>query len=235
MHLHHFLENFRLALVLIAAAAIGMYLKSTFKFIRDFPQPGNFKWHIDRWEKTNYDHYLDPRVDIVRHALSIDETRSDFARVEWGPRAGANRPRTDQQLEQFEQIWFAGNHSDIGGSYAENDSRLSDIALQWMLSEVTAIQHPILIDSSHLHLFPDLAGEQHCEVTMFKDKYWSWWPERLKFSWPVALRNIPNNAPLHPSVYRRFELPAVLDCGYWEPYRPEALRQHADLAKFYVT
>ncbi|WP_430648637.1 phospholipase effector Tle1 domain-containing protein [Bradyrhizobium manausense] len=31
-------------------------------------------------------------------------------------------------LRWFEQVWFAGNRSDIGGS----ESRLSDIALDWM-------------------------------------------------------------------------------------------------------
>jgi hypothetical protein len=29
-------------------------------------------------------------------------------------------------------MWFAGNHSDVGGSYPENETRLSDISLGWM-------------------------------------------------------------------------------------------------------
>jgi hypothetical protein len=39
----------------------------------------------------------------------------------------------ENEPEQFDQIWFAGNHADIGGSYPENESRLSDIALDWMV------------------------------------------------------------------------------------------------------
>ena len=35
--------------------------------------------------------------------------------------------------------WFAGNHSDIGGSYPEIESRLSDIALHWMAKEAEGV------------------------------------------------------------------------------------------------
>ena len=33
------------------------------------------------------------------------------------------------------EAWFAGVHSDVGGNYAESESQLSKIALQWMLCE----------------------------------------------------------------------------------------------------
>ena len=36
------------------------------------------------------------------------------------------------------QLWFAGNHSDIGGSFAEAESRPSDNALWWMIEQATA-------------------------------------------------------------------------------------------------
>jgi hypothetical protein len=32
-------------------------------------------------------------------------------------------------------VWFAGVHSDVGGSYPEPESQLSKIALRWMLCE----------------------------------------------------------------------------------------------------
>ena len=32
-------------------------------------------------------------------------------------------------------MWFAGVHSDVGGSYPEAESGLSKIALRWMLCE----------------------------------------------------------------------------------------------------
>jgi hypothetical protein len=42
--------------------------------------------------------------------------------------------------------WFAGNHSDIGGSYPENQSRLSDIALDWMLRWAVAVPNGLKFD-----------------------------------------------------------------------------------------
>ena len=63
----------------------------------------------------------------------------------------------------FEQIWFAGNHSDVGGSYPENEARLSDIALHWMVNEARRCPHPILVDKAYLKLCPSCDGMQHDE------------------------------------------------------------------------
>ena len=41
--------------------------------------------------------------------------------------------------DRLVQRWFAGNHSDVGGSYPEPESRLSDIALRWMCEQATSI------------------------------------------------------------------------------------------------
>src|SRR5260221_12931983 len=73
----------------------------------------------------------------ARHAISIDENRKNFQRVKWY----STKPtaRDANGINWFEQVWFAGNHSDIGGSYCENESRLSDIALDWMLRWAVAI------------------------------------------------------------------------------------------------
>ena len=227
-----FWPSFLWILLAIAILTIGVVVKSTLKFIWGFPNEHSLRVHLAQWNKKHYDAYLDPRIDIVRHALSVDELRRDFARVEWGSKRLELRQRTADQLGQFEQVWFAGNHSDVGGSYPENESRLSDIALQWMVSEATDIRGPILVDMTKLNMFPSCAGEQHCEVQSFKDKmYWSWWP--WKKSWPVLARHIEPDATLHPSILRRFEMAGTLDCGAWRPYRPQALRHHRDLAHFY--
>ena len=63
----------------------------------------------------------------------------------------------------FKQVWFAGNHSDIGGSYAENESRLSDISLKWMVEEAQSIPNGIIVDNRFLNLSPDSLGGQHDE------------------------------------------------------------------------
>lgn len=69
-----------------------------------------------------YDKHLDNAVWYARHAMSIDENRADFARVQWGSSKNSGPPRPDSYPDWLDQIWFAGVHSDIGGSYAENDS-----------------------------------------------------------------------------------------------------------------
>ena len=80
-----------------------------------------------------YDKHLDNAVWYARHAMSIDENRADFARVPWGSTQNKGPPRPDSYPDWLDQIWFAGVHSDIGGSYSENESRLSDVALEWMV------------------------------------------------------------------------------------------------------
>lgn len=68
-----------------------------------------------------------PDLNIVRHAISIDERRAFFRQNSFG---AANNPKQDVQ-----EVWFAGVHSDVGGSYPEDESQLSKITLRWMLCE----------------------------------------------------------------------------------------------------
>ncbi len=68
-----------------------------------------------------------PDLHFVRHAMSIDERRAFFRQNLFGA------PHDAQQ--DVKEIWFAGVHSDVGGSYPESESQLSKIALQWMVSE----------------------------------------------------------------------------------------------------
>lgn len=77
-----------------------------------------------------YDTELGGNVRVARHALAIDERRQDFEPTLWQPRDGLD----------LRQVWFAGSHSDIGGSYPpDKQGRLaSDYALQWMLEEAAA-------------------------------------------------------------------------------------------------
>jgi uncharacterized protein (DUF2235 family) len=68
-----------------------------------------------------------PDLRIVRHAVSIDERRAFFRENSFGP------PHDPQQ--DVKEVWFAGVHSDVGGSYPEPESQLSQIAIRWMLCE----------------------------------------------------------------------------------------------------
>ncbi len=68
-----------------------------------------------------------PDLHIVRHAISIDEHRAFFRPNSFGTPHDAT--------QDVVEAWFAGVHSDVGGSYPEPESQLSKIALRWMLCE----------------------------------------------------------------------------------------------------
>ena len=53
-------------------------------------------------------------------------------------------------------------------------------------------------------------------------------------TWVEQHRKLPSNdAPMHRSVYERFDLPAAFEYDTWRPYRPETLRNHVDFEKYY--
>jgi uncharacterized protein (DUF2235 family) len=68
-----------------------------------------------------------PDLRIARHAVSIDERRAFFRQHLLGA------PHDPEQ--DVKEVWFAGVHSDVGGSYPEPESQLSQISLRWMLGE----------------------------------------------------------------------------------------------------
>jgi hypothetical protein len=41
----------------------------------------------------------------------------------------------DPTTQDVQEVWFAGVHSDVGGSYPEPESQLSKIALRWIVCE----------------------------------------------------------------------------------------------------
>ena len=179
-----------------------------------------------------YDKHLDNAVWYARHALSIDEDRADFARVEWGSSSNSGPPRPDSYPDWLEQIWFAGVHSDIGGGYAENEARLSDITLEWMVHAAenlpdanTPTGNGIKVDRRYLQLSPDALGPQHDEREP------GYFGGRLK--WTKALRKIDPDAILHPSVYDRFAADKVQHFYEMKPYRPENLVNHENLSRYY--
>jgi hypothetical protein len=88
-------------------------------------------------------------IPYAKHAISIDENRMDFARVRWAIPDG--RPSRDEFNNlTFEQVWFARYHADIGGGYQENESRLSDTAVKWMVACAYTNAEPISEGRGHL-------------------------------------------------------------------------------------
>jgi len=182
--------------------------------------------HFAGWDRTNYDRWLDPDVAHARHALAIDEARADFPRVEWGSGA-AYAQTSDRNPAWLKQVWFAGCHSDIGGSYPESESRLSDIALDWMIDELRECVPSICINDAMLNRHPDPKGLQHREDIMFQ--------LRTKIiNWPKKPREINPKAQLHPSVLERLAAGPVPQSDEVRDYRPEELTNHESTAEFYA-
>ena len=125
-------------------------------------------------------------------AVSIDENRQDFEPALWQPAAGID----------LQQVWFAGAHSDIGGSYP--DHSLGDHAAQWLAGEAETCG---LVFEPHFveRLSPDHAGPQHNE---YKGFYRAMSRRLIREVEPV----------LHVSVKQRWEDAAV-------DYTSQALQQ----------
>ena len=77
---------------------------------------------------------LGPHIRHARHAVALDEARGPFTPTLWANVAEVDRAdgRTARQM------WFTGDHSGVGGGYAEVG--LSDLALRWMISETQAVR-----------------------------------------------------------------------------------------------
>jgi hypothetical protein len=161
--------------------------------------------HLTERRMNFYNLALSNNVPHARHAISVDEARASFERVKWGGSATTT---------ELVQKWFPGNHGDIGGGYPDNESRLSDAALKWMVT--AAKSAGLKCHDRVLNFHPDSAGRQHDETQDWKFRL------ARKTSRPVK----PRDATLDDSVVERFLYSAVQQHGRFLPYRPRQLRAH---------
>lgn len=105
------------------------------------------------------------RYAHVRHALALHETRSKYA-----PRLYDHPAFSAAELphRSFEQRWFRGIHSDVGGSYAQ--AGLSDITLAWMATE--AGKHGLKLAKGLPRAKPDAAQAMHDQT--LASPFWAW-------------------------------------------------------------
>jgi len=147
-----------------------------------------------------YDTKMGSNMAIARHAIAIDEQREDFEPTVWLPRPGVD----------LKQVWFAGVHSDVGGSYPP-DKRTgfvaSDAPLGWMIKEAKAAGLGV---ESHLEnrLTDGVRGQLH---KTRKHVY--------RFKRPLHRPLVVKDKPMriHPSVKARY----LADSAY----RPTCLRE----------
>ncbi len=152
-----------------------------------------------------------PTMSVGRQAVSIDERRCYFRSNLWGPAL---------PHQNIKQVWFAGVHSDVGGSYAYPECGLSQISLEWMLCE--AVSFGLIVDAKKAEhalgrippsppVAPDPRGILHNSLT-----FWWWLIEFLphsyfdsatkKVKWRIPLgarRFIPQDSVLHSTVQQK--------------------------------
>lgn len=206
--------------------------------------PGDLGRLFRRGKHYFHDVQLGSHIDVALHAVAVDEKRGAFAPTLWVSKDG--KPfRTDQNVEQ---VWFAGAHSNVGGSYA--DCRLSDIAFDWMVRRVSALT-PLALDPQAVPAVgPDDAAAKSIDsrTMLYKDSVaypyqrvingtipgGSGFGEWFRRTFPkLDRRNIPPaglktiNEALHISLLERWKQSAVpQDCKEGEeacqpqPYRP---------------
>jgi len=152
-----------------------------------------------------------PDMKNGRHAISIDERRCFFQKNVWG------QPFENQSIKQ---VWFAGVHSDVGGSYSETESGLSKITLEWMMAE--ALKCDLKVDETKAkavlgdpqpsyRLIPDAKGKIHNSLTkqwwiaeLLPHRYFDEATRKAKWRFPFgASREVPDGSVLHETVHER--------------------------------
>jgi uncharacterized protein (DUF2235 family) len=156
---------------------------------------------MDRTDEF-YDTKLGANVGIARHALAIDERRSDFEPTLWTP-----RPSLDLQ-----QVWFAGVHGDIGGGYEpdEKHGSASDFPLQWILGE--ARKAGLKLEP---HLTQGLKPGGNTKIHRSRRHIYRF---REPYERPLHHDDIPTG--IHTSVKARFDAD--------KRYRPPNLKEYLD-------
>jgi uncharacterized protein (DUF2235 family) len=167
-----------------------------------------------------------PIIKVGRHAVSIDERRCYYYDKLWG--APFKEHEAEFRVSQdIKQVWFAGAHSDIGGSYPETQSGLSKLALEWMLRE--ACRFGLKVDAARAdrilgrgsnpnqqmaYVPPDPSCKLHISLKgawwlleCLPHEYYNKPQGRRKWRIPLgASRTIPNGSLVHESVQQRMTL-----------------------------
>jgi hypothetical protein len=137
-----------------------------------------------------HDVTLSTIVDHALHALAIDERRLSFPASMW------QYPNHKDNLS-VEQVWFPGNHSNIGGGYP--DEALSSIALEWMLSRIEDRALGLrFVDEWRKKLNPDPLGRIYDETEKWKYTLSKWKPSiRTINQWPAKIHGQNVGLPPH--------------------------------------
>jgi uncharacterized protein (DUF2235 family) len=148
---------------------------------------GDKRYDVFRFVDTK----LSDKVQNGFHAMAVDELRLDFPVTVWDSRAG------------IKQVWFVGAHADVGGGYSAQESRLSDIALEWMMKQLAEVG---------VRLATPLTYKPEPLIGPAIHQPWSKTPFALL---PRSPRQVASTDTIHDSVLRRWQADSS--------YRPQAL------------
>ena len=161
-----------------------------------------------------------PIVQTVRHALSLHERRSFYAPTTWGGLDADTRPAIYApacwgsdgcnglppiRRQDVKEVWFAGDHSDVGGGYPLKPSSPADVSLRWMLEEARA--HGLIISHEVEKELNELATtiiKWHLHDKLTQRGTWKDWAQRI--SWRgvdhCPRRDLENEPPPPRKVWR---------------------------------
>ncbi len=209
-------------------SAIGQYFDLANAFKNTMSRTKCNPWFVGVWDTVSSIGWIanplklpfvanNPDIEIGRHAVSIDEHRAFFRNHLWRP---PDTPGTAIGPKDLKQVWFAGVHCDVGGGYAEQESALSKIPLEWMMQEakasgleVNAIRGSEVLGRSggNKYVAPDPNGIAHESLTGFwnlaefvpKQHYnWETRNTSYRMNW-YRPRTIPPKSVVHDSVFAR--------------------------------
>lgn len=166
-------------------------LLGLFDTVASVIEPGKFFPQFKTHPFTN----RNPSVEVVRHAVAIDERRTMFQpklwtldQPYWG---GPFRPK-EPQKQDAREVWFAGVHGDVGGGYPERESAQIKIPLCWMIDETRStgltysqrsIDNLVMGKTGGKYVEPDALAPLHNSMR----KIWpivEWFPRPIpKSSW----------------------------------------------------
>jgi len=148
---------------------------------------GDKRYDVFRFVDTK----LSNKVQNGFHAMAVDELRADFPVTAWESRAG------------IKQVWFVGAHADVGGGYSAQESRLSDIALEWMMRQLAEVG---------VRVATPLTYKPEPLIGPAIHQPWTKTPFALL---PRAPRQVTSTDTIHDSVLRRWQADSN--------YRPQAM------------
>ncbi|MGJ0509938.1 MAG: DUF2235 domain-containing protein [Methylocystis sp.] len=162
-----------------------------------------------------HDTKISPIILNAYHACAIDEkrwpfrpTRMELTETRKREAAEANAAAGKTRIYNYEEVWFPGVHSDVGGGYPE--SGLSDCALQWMVRK--AVDHGLCVNPfssvASRPFDPDPLAPMHDSQTP-----WYRITTKLFVYWPRPLLKLVNksDAPLLDRVQENGDFIRQLD------------------------